>query len=241
MNEYPSSVRGESPFAADFTKHLMEASFSEIAELEEHAGDNAVNDSDKSKKVKSQSIENSLASAVQLLGDGVSQVQSIGNQAVSDLVSFLNIASEDSDSNEPSSSEALNDRGSTDIKHKNINRSSSVQSEKSRTSDSASLQIGRIFCYIWSQMRSNNDVVCYCCFIIVFLWNFSLLSMVYLAALFLYALCVNTGPNYIFWIVMLIYTEFNVLIQYLYQIMIQHCGFSIQSGFCESWGFLQKG
>ncbi|KAL0371358.1 UNVERIFIED_CONTAM: Piezo-type mechanosensitive ion channel, partial [Sesamum angustifolium] len=38
-----------------------------IAELEEHAGDNAVNDSDKSKKVKSQSIENSLASAVQLL------------------------------------------------------------------------------------------------------------------------------------------------------------------------------
>ncbi|KAK4407093.1 Piezo-type mechanosensitive ion channel [Sesamum angolense] len=237
MNEYPSSVRGESPLAADYTKHLMEASFSEIAELEEHAGDNAVNDSDKSKKGKSQSIENSLASAVQLLGDGVSQVQSIGNQAVSDLVSFLNIASEDSDSNEPSSSEALNDRGSTDIKHKNINRSSSVQSEKSRTSDSASLQIGRIFCYIWSQMRSNNDVVCYCCFIIVFLWNFSLLSMVYLAALFLYALCVNTGPNYVFWIVMLIYTEFNVLIQYLYQIMIQHCGFSIQSGLLRELGF----
>ncbi|KAK4418229.1 Piezo-type mechanosensitive ion channel [Sesamum alatum] len=237
MNEYPSTVRVESPFAVDFTKHLMEASFGEITELEEYAGDNAVNDLDRSKRGKSQSIENSLASAVQLLGDGVSQVQSIGNQAVSNLVSFLNITSEDSDSNEPSSLEVSNDRGSTDIKHKNIIRSSSLQSEKSRTSDSASLQIGRIVYYIWSQMRSNNDVVCYCCFIIVFLWNFSLLSMVYLAALFLYALCVNTGPNYVFWIVMLIYTEFNVLIQYLYQIMIQHCGFSIQSGLLRELGF----
>ncbi|KAL0435788.1 UNVERIFIED_CONTAM: Piezo-type mechanosensitive ion channel [Sesamum radiatum] len=38
MNEYPSSVRGESPFAVEFTKHLTEASFGEITELEEYAG-----------------------------------------------------------------------------------------------------------------------------------------------------------------------------------------------------------
>ncbi|KAI3449584.1 hypothetical protein Pfo_006249 [Paulownia fortunei] len=238
--ESPSSVRVESPFAVELTKHLMDASLGEITELEEYTGDNVDNDSDKLKKGNSQSMENPLASAVQLLGDGVSQVQSIGNQAVSSLVSFLNIASEDSDSNEPSSLEVSNKRESQDVRHRNLNRSSSLQSDKSRTSDSAGLQIGQIVYHIWSQMRWNNDVVCYCCFILVFLWNFSLLSMVYLAALFLYALCVNTGPNYIFWIIMLIYTEIYVLIQYLYQIMIQHCGFSIQSGLLRELGFPMK-
>jgi hypothetical protein len=36
-------------------------------------------------------------SAVQMIGDGVSEVQSIGNQAVNNLVSFSNIGQEDSD------------------------------------------------------------------------------------------------------------------------------------------------
>ncbi|KAL0370555.1 UNVERIFIED_CONTAM: Piezo-type mechanosensitive ion channel [Sesamum angustifolium] len=197
----------------------------EITELGEDASDYAINDSDKVKKGKAQSKENPLASAVQLIGDGVSQVQSIGNQAVSNLVSFLNIAPEDSDTNEPSALEVgfSNEKRIPDIKQTHLSSSSSLQSDKSRTPSSASLQIGRIVRHIWSQMRSNNDVVCYCCFVLVFLWNFSLLSMVYLAALFLYALCVNTGPNYIFWVIMLIYTEIYVLVQYLYQIMIQHC------------------
>ncbi|PIN26072.1 hypothetical protein CDL12_01177 [Handroanthus impetiginosus] len=239
LNVSPSSVKVESPFAADFTKHLTNSSLGEIMEHDQVAGDSAVNDLDKPKRGRSQSMENPLASAVQFLGDGVSQVQSIGNQAVSNLVSFLNITSEDSDSdsNKPSSSEVSN---STDVKHRHLNRSSSMQSDKNRTSDSASLQLGLIVCHIWSQMRSNNDVVCYCCFVLVFLWNFSLLSMVYLVALFLYALCVNTGPNYIFWIIMLIYTEIYVLIQYLYQIMIQHCGFTIQSDLLPELGFPTK-
>ncbi|KAK4482248.1 hypothetical protein RD792_009399 [Penstemon davidsonii] len=227
----------ESPFAVEFTKHPMDAYLSEITELEEDAGEiAAINDPNEPKKSVSQSKENPLASAVQLIGDGVTQVQSIGNQAVSNIVSFFNIAPEDSDSNEPSSFED----GLSNEKGTNLNRSTSLLSDNSRTSESASLQIGRIVHHIWSQMRSNNDVVCYCCFILVFLWNFSLLSMVYLAALFLYALCVNTGPNYIFWVIMLIYTEIYVLIQYLYQIMIQHCGFNIQSGILRELGFPTK-
>ncbi|KAL6564288.1 hypothetical protein OROMI_015738 [Orobanche minor] len=241
MYESQSIARLESPSVVQLSKHLTNASLGEITELEERLSDNVDTNSDKLKKGRSQSTENPLVSAVQLLGDGVSQVQSIGNQAVSNLVSFLNIASEDSDSNEPSpSSEVCNGRGIPDFSHRDLNRSSSLQSDKSRTSDSASLQIGRILSHVWSQMRWNNDVVCYCCFVLVFLWNFSLLSMVYLAALFLYALCVNTGPSYIFWIIMLIYTEMYVLIQYLYQIMIQHCGFSIQSGLLRELGFPTK-
>ncbi|KAK9281893.1 hypothetical protein L1049_004800 [Liquidambar formosana] len=104
-------------------------------------------------------------------------------------------------------------------------------------SDAASLQIGRIVRHIWSQIQSNNDVVCYCCFVLVFLWNFSLLSMVYAMALFLYALCVNSGPSYIFWVIMLIYTEIYILLQYLYQIIIQHCGLSIHSSLLHELGF----
>ncbi|KAL2236513.1 UNVERIFIED_CONTAM: Piezo-type mechanosensitive ion channel [Sesamum indicum] len=240
--ESPRSARAETPFAVDSTKHPMDASISEITELGEDASDYAINDYDKVKKGKTQSNENPLASAVQLIGDGVSQVQSIGNQAVSNLVSFLNIAPEDSDSNEPSTLEDgfSNEKRIPDIKQTHLSSSSSLQSDKSRTPSSASLQIGRIVRHIWSQMRSNNDVVCYCCFVLVFLWNFSLLSMVYLAALFLYALCVNTGPNYIFWVIMLIYTEIYVLVQYLYQIMIQHCGFKIQSSLLRELGFPTK-
>ncbi|CAA0832071.1 Piezo-type mechanosensitive ion channel homolog [Striga hermonthica] len=231
--ESSTSARLESPLAMQLTTSLRNSSLGEISELEDHSGDTT--DMDKLKK--RQSMENPLVSAVQFLGDGVSQVQSIGNQAVSNLVSFLNIPSEESDSSELSSSEVSNERGTPDVKHKELNRSSSQQSDKSRASDPASLQIARIVSHIWSQMRWTNDVVCYCCFVLVFLWNFSLLSMVYLAALFLYALCVNTGPNYIFWIIMLIYTEMYVLIQYLYQIMIQHCGFSIQSDLLRELGF----
>ncbi|KAL8513510.1 hypothetical protein ACS0TY_012829 [Phlomoides rotata] len=233
MYDSPNSTRAENPFTVESVKQQTDASISEITELGEEASDNTINVSDEVKKGKNQSKENHLASAAQLFGDGVSQVQSIGNQAVSSLASFLNIAPEDSDSNEPTSLEG----GLSKQTH--LSRSSSVLSDKSRT-EFASLHVGRILRHIWSQMRSNNDVVCYCCFILVFLWNFSLLSVVYLVALFLYALCVNTGPSYIFWVIMLIYTEFYILFQYLYQIMIQHCGFSIQSGLLRDLGFPTK-
>lgn len=234
VHEPTRSARVENPVLIESTRSLFDASLGESIEPEEYTGDYAVYYSDKSKKGKNQSIENPLASAVQLLGDGVCQVQSIGNQAVSNLITFLNISSEDLTEMEVSA-----ERQTRNAKHKNSSCSSSSQPEKTRTSESAS-QIGLIVSHIWSRMRSNNDVVCYCCFILVFLWNFSLLSMVYLAGLFLYALCVNTGPNYVFWIIMLIYTEFYILIQYLYQIMIQHCGFTIQSDHLREWGFPTK-
>lgn len=242
LYDSPSSLKTESPFAIEFAKQPIETSLDEITEVEEATTMSSFVDSEKEKKTKGQAKENPLASAVQLIGDGVSQVQLIGNQAVNNLVSFLNIAHEDSDSNESPSADggAFKETENQNMRHDHLDRTSSIQSDRSRTSDTASLQIGRILNHVWSQMRSNNDVVCYCCFVLVFLWNFSLLSMVYLAALFLYALCVNTGPSYVFWVTMLIYTEIYILVQYLYQIIIQHCGFSIQSDLLRELGFPTK-
>lgn len=233
IHEFPGSVNLENPTAMDSPKHSLGSPCYEITEIGQDVGDSAYFDSNKNIKA----TENALISAVQLIGDGVSQVQSIGNLAVNNLVNFLNITPEDSDMNEHSSAEdeACDEMESQKKRYVSLDRSYSLQSEKS--SDATSFQIGRIFRHIWSQMRSNNDVVCYCCFVLVFLWNFSLLSLVYLAALFLYALCVHTGPSSIFWVIMLIYTEIHILVQYLYQIIIQHCGLSIDSGLLRALGF----
>ncbi|KAM7253702.1 hypothetical protein ACFE04_031384 [Oxalis oulophora] len=210
----------------------MGSQLCQITEIEEGDFDSELFNSDKREKG-----ENPILSAVQLIGDGVSQVQSIGNQAVNNLVSFLNISPEGSEKNGESSpeDEIYDELESQKTKQMGLRRLSSLQSDKS--TEATSLQIGRIFSHIWSQMRSNNDIVCYCCFILVFLWNFSLISMGYLAALFLYALCVNSGPSYLFWLIILIYTEFYLLLQYLYQIIIQHSQLSIGEGLLRELGF----
>ncbi|KAK4788023.1 hypothetical protein SAY86_019342 [Trapa natans] len=210
----------------------------EIIEIEEDTSDSCLHNLEKLGNLKEQSRENPIISAVQLIGNSVSQVQSIGNQAVNNLVNFLNIRPEATDSNESKCIEdGKYDEMESQKRDTPLNRSSSVQSDTS--TEAASLQLGRLLSHIWAQMQSNNDVVCYCCFVLVFLWNFSLLSMAYLAALFLYALCVNTGPSYAFWIIMLIYTEFYILLQYLYQIIIQHNVWSSNMSLLQEFGFPQ--
>lgn len=221
FRESPSSTKAETPLC-------------EITEIEEKSAE--LSDSEvRRKKAKGQSKQNPIISAVNLIGDGVSQVQHIGNQAVTNLASYLNIKQEDSDSSENSPAEngVYDEIESQNVNHNYLDHSSSLQSNKSRTISATR----RIFSHIWAEMRSNNDFVCYCCFVLIFLWNFSLLSMVYLTALFLYALCVNTGPSYIFWVIMLIYTEIYILLQYLYQVIIQHCGLGIQSSLLHELGF----
>ncbi|GLU07492.1 hypothetical protein SLE2022_244480 [Rubroshorea leprosula] len=232
VQEFVANKQRESPATMESSKHSVESLPCEITEIEQDFNSEFF-DSEKREQAK----ENPLISAVNLIGDGVSQVQSIGNQAVNNLVNFLNITKEDMDVSEHDSlgDEVFDEMESQKTKGMSFDRSSSLQSDMG--SDATSLQIGRIFCHIWSQMRSHNDIVCYCCFVLVFLWNFSLLSMGYLAALFLYALCVSTGPSYIFWVIMLIYTEVYILLQYLYQILIQHCGFTINSDLLHELGF----
>lgn len=233
-----SPVRGRSDefVLTDSIRNSL-GSTDEITELEE--SDVEVNYSlSKWEKARGQPKENPLKSAVQLIGDGVSQVQSFGNQAVTNIVSFLNI-----DPDEPDSSAHPAERDVYDVVESQMEtqdgqllRTHSV-SDTTGTKVKSSMPIGVIFRYIWYQMRSNYDYVCYCCFVLVFLWNFSLLSMVYLGALFLYALCVNYGPSYLFWVIILIYTELNILSQYIYQIIIQHCGLNIHVPLLRRLGF----
>ncbi|KAG9157001.1 hypothetical protein Leryth_009041 [Lithospermum erythrorhizon] len=236
LHESPHDVK-EGQFNVDLAKRFLKGGPSGIVEFEDEA-DYGLSETDQDKEGRGLFKDNPLASAVQLIEDGVSQVQSLGNLAVSNIVNFLNIP-EDLDSSEHLSSEDKSKYTESE-KLVHLDRSSSLRSDKNKHTDAASLQIGRILQHIWYQMRSNNDFVCYCCFVMVFLWNFSLLSMIYLATLFLYALCVNTGPSYNFWVVMLIYTEFYILVQYLYQIIIQHCGFNIQSSLLQELGFPTK-
>ncbi|XP_044976085.1 piezo-type mechanosensitive ion channel homolog isoform X2 [Hordeum vulgare subsp. vulgare] len=232
----PIGGRSEEFMLADNAKHSL-GSTSEIIELDEY--DIKLHPSLlKEEKEGRQPKENPLKSAVQLIGDGVSQVQSFGNQAVTNIVSFLNIDPEESLSNEHPAEGSIygvveNQRGTQDGQFLRTHS----DSLGTATESSASMPVGVIFRYIWYQMRSNYDYVCYCCFILVFLWNFSLLSMVYLGALFLYALCVNYGPSYLFWVIVLIYTELNILSQYIYQIIIQHCGLNIHLPLLQRLGF----
>ncbi|KAF3579111.1 hypothetical protein DY000_02036155 [Brassica cretica] len=230
-HELPMSATREAPDSPECSFGVSPCEITEI----QHNTD--VMSTEREIKDKSEGKDNPLISAVQLIGDGVSQVQFIGNQAVNNLANFLNISPENSDINEQSSvdDEVYDEMESQNRIHKPFERSTSLQSD--RSSDGTSFQIGRILRHIWSRMQSNNDIVCYCWFIIAFLWNFSLLSMVYLAALFLYALCVHTGPTHIFWVVMLMYTEIYILLQYLYQIIIQHCGLSIDAPLLQELGF----
>ncbi|CAL9756267.1 unnamed protein product [Musa acuminata subsp. burmannicoides] len=233
----PTSAKSGSSLSEDM-KHNPD-SICEISELGD-ADDAAHWNANRREKQRGKNKDNPLVSAVQLIGDGVSQVQSLGNQAVTNIVSFLNIEPEEFDSSGHSYADdrAFNEtKSQKNVEYGYLDGMSSVHSGMGTSIAPASLQIGRIFGFIWSQMRSNNDVVCYCCFILVFLWNFSLLSMFYLAALFLYALCVNSGPTFMFWIIMLIYTEVNILLQYMYQIIIQHCGLTMKVPLLQKLGF----
>lgn len=184
-----------------------------------------------------------LASAANLFGHGVSHVKSLGNKAVSNLVNYLNIKYEEPDILDYSSeNDIYYELENQYIGGEPSEQAFSIQSasEKNITQNITHVpkpRISVIFYYMLAQIRSNNDIVCYCLFVLMFLWNFSLLSTVYLAALYLFALCVNTGPGYMFWVMMLIYSEVCILLQYLYQIIIQHCGFRIHSSFLKELGF----
>ncbi|TYK18291.1 piezo-type mechanosensitive ion channel-like protein [Cucumis melo var. makuwa] len=171
--------------------HSMESPVAEICEVDSQISDVSL-DLDRKRKHKGSAKGNPLMSAVQFIGDGVSQVQSIGNQAVSNLASFLNVTQDD-DINEQSKTEdgVYDQIESQETRYAHLERSSSLQSD--RSSDPATL--------------------------------------------FVYALCVNTGPGYMFWVVMLIYTELYILLQYLYQIIIQHCGLTINSDLLQELGF----
>lgn len=238
MDESPTSVSNKSPSQVDSTERFSDSP-QEITDLKERNVDIEFWDLDRRDELICQLRENPLASAVHIFGDGVSHVKSLGNKAVSNLVNYFNLEYEEPDLHEHSSeNDIYYELENQNIGCEPLEQTFSVQSGSERNIyHDTRPQISVIFRFMLSQIRSNNDIVCYCCFVLIFLWNFSLLSMVYLAAVFLYALCVNTRPGYIFWTVMLIYSEVYILLQYLYQIIIQHSGLNISVSFLKELGF----
>lgn len=239
VNDSPLSERAA--VSSLIPEHWKHATYSPcgIVEVKERTYSNYFLESETRNHLKLPFRENAIISAVDLIGKGVSQVKSLGNMAANNVMNFLNIEHEELESTKDSSEDEVYyeiENQNTGCEHLEPTFSAHTANEET-ISDSACFQIGIIFHYMWSQMQSNNDVVCYCCFILIYLWNFSLISVVYLAALFLYALCQNTGPSYIFWIIVLIYTEMCILLQYLYQISIQHCGLVFHVGFLQELGF----
>ncbi|KAH7277309.1 hypothetical protein KP509_39G044800 [Ceratopteris richardii] len=181
-------------------------------------------------KKKSSFAESSVRFGVQILGDGVAQVQTLGNKALESLTGFLNIDQNESGDDETSATEESNDNGQKSVEettdgsfmvHKTDQEVSRWSSHKQAFLEMLHhLSVLYLFCY--STIRSNIDIVCYFFFLIAFLWEFSLLMMVYAVSLFLYALLINPGPSQKFWLAMLIYTEVNILLRYMNQVIIHH-------------------
>nr|XP_007147084.1 hypothetical protein PHAVU_006G095000g [Phaseolus vulgaris]ESW19078.1 hypothetical protein PHAVU_006G095000g [Phaseolus vulgaris] len=238
------SEKSKCPLIPQYRMHPMGSPPHGIVEGKERTKNNNVLDLEIRNRYKHPGRRNVLVSAICFIGNGLSQVQSLGNMAVNNLMNYLKIERGELESSEDSSEDE--EYYEIEIDNQNVGAeplepSLSTHSIHEHTvSDTAFLQIGIILRYMWSRMRSNNDVVCYCCFILIYLWYFSLLSLVYLAALFLYALCQNTGPSYIFWVIMLIYTEVCILLQYLYQIIIQHTEFEFHASLLQKLGFPAK-
>lgn len=170
-----------------------------------------------------------LKSGVQLIEEGVAQVQNLGNKALANLVGLLDLDDED-DGTESSCTE---DEGSRNEKEEVAIQEVLEHQESPAKVDEVfpyPLQMNEtwrrlsmIFYFIYSRLRANTDIVCYFFFVLVYVWNFSFLTLMFPAALFLYALLVNPGPSQHFWLAMLIYIETNILLQYCYQIHVKHC------------------
>ncbi|BBN02016.1 piezo-type mechanosensitive ion channel component 1/2 [Marchantia polymorpha subsp. ruderalis] len=184
------------------------------------------------KKFEDQWQKQRLLSGVQLLGDGVAQVQNLGNKALSGIMGFLNIEPEDD-----TETSSTDEEGKPSAPEKKPNpyepnpfqtdapyedQQADSQAEKQRMIDTWR-RISMLCQYFWSQVSSNTDIVCYFFFVIAYTWNFSFLTLVFPATLFLYALLANPGPSQHFWFAMLVYTEINILLQYMYQIHVQNC------------------
>ncbi|XP_074312179.1 piezo-type mechanosensitive ion channel homolog [Silene latifolia] len=156
----PVSRGSISPTTEESTRHdLKDFYFGEISVVEEDTTHSI--DEWKKESSKSGSKEHPLKSAAQLIGDGVSQVQSLGNQAVNNLANLLNVAQDGNPNGHSSDDDArLDEVESQNVEKKHLARTSSLQSDTSKTmSESVRTQLERICQHIWSQMRSNNDIV----------------------------------------------------------------------------------
>lgn len=191
-----------------------------------------------------------LLAGMHFLGDGITQVQTLGNRALANLVDYLKLDEEqdeaegelfgavpivhavDAEDPVPNESPRQGEEKPNEKPAPALRRSGSWPraggEETARKKGGASgvgdsmRQLGIIAGYVARLLRANTHVVCYALFVVVFVWNFSLLTSAYGAALFGYVLLASPGPGGVFWLGVLIYTEFNILVQYTYQIPVSN-------------------
>ncbi|KAG1326361.1 hypothetical protein COCNU_01G002950 [Cocos nucifera] len=131
LQNSPTSIKSESSILMDHVRHSLD-SICEISELgdKDDDHDTAFSNANRREKEGGKHKENPIMSAVQLIGDGVSQVQSLGNQAVTNIVSFLNIEPGESDSNGHSEDGEYDEIESQKIvEYGHLDRMSSVHSD----------------------------------------------------------------------------------------------------------------
>lgn len=185
----------------------------------------------------------SYLSGVHIIENSVAHVQSFGNRALADLVGFLNIEQNDCDGTAGPSFERETEVGNKEIKddasvtlyHADIEAERGKSSAQKEALNETSHRLSMLYYYLCSKIRSNIDVVCYFFFLLAYIWDFSLLMLVYPASLFLYALLVNPGPSQHFWLAMLIYTEVNILVQYMNQVLVHHSMHNTLSPWLKLW------
>lgn len=194
-----------------------------------------------------------LLAGMHFLGDGITQVQSLGNRALANLVDYLKLDEEQDEAegelfgavpqvHDTSEDPVLNEapaaqpeRGQNENESPTLRKSGSwprVKDEKESSGKhrgsaaggvgESMRQLAILAGYLARVLRAKSHIVCYALFVIVFVWNFSLLTLLYAAALFGYALLASPGPGALFWLGVLIYTEFNILVQYTYQIPVSN-------------------
>ncbi|KAJ1417088.1 putative piezo-type mechanosensitive ion channel-like protein isoform [Sesbania bispinosa] len=168
VNQSLLSEKSVSPLVPEYSKHPMDSSHG-IVEVKERTKSGDLLDLEIRNRYKLPGRKNALVSAIHFVGNGVSQVQSLGNMAVKNLMNYLKIEHEELESTEDSS----DDEEYYEIENQNMGAEpleptfSTHSVNEHPVPDTACLQI----------------------------------------ALFLYALCQNTGPSYTFWVIVLIYTE----------------------------------
>ncbi|KAL3696338.1 hypothetical protein R1sor_010414 [Riccia sorocarpa] len=219
----PGKIFTNTDARSDTTNELEESSFVQGSGSPEH-----------NKRYEDQWQKQRLLSGVQLLGDGVAQVQVLGNRALSGIMGLLNLETEDDTENSSTDEDGKMDSAGTstavpDDKFKSPGATyedpqmTDSQDEKQRMSETLR-RLNTICQYFWTQISSNTDIVCYFFFVVAYIWNFSFLTLVFPATVFLYALLANPGPNQHYWFAMLVYIEINIFLQYMYQIHVQNCG-----------------
>ncbi|CAJ1960920.1 unnamed protein product [Sphenostylis stenocarpa] len=155
------SEKSKSPLIPQYRKYPMDSPHG-IVDGKERTKNNDVLDLEIRNCYKLPIKRKALVSAIHFIGNGLSQVQSLGNVAVNNLMNYLKIERGELESTEDSSEDEV--YYEIEIENQNVGSEplepiiSTHSIHEHTMPNTACHQIGIILRYMWSRMRSNNDV-----------------------------------------------------------------------------------